>query len=159
MNWKDISNAVATMAPAAGAALAGPAGGAVGAAIASMLGVPADPSSVSQALKTNPEAAIKLREIEANLEAELIKGRAQVITAEANSESWLAANWRPLTMLSFVGLIWMHWLGLTPDNLPASQVEMVMDIIQLAIGGYVVGRSVEKTAKTVTGKGIYEQLK
>ena len=85
-------------------------------------------------------------------EQKIISEKASIIRAEAGSDSWLAKSWRPLTMVTFVALIAAHWFGFTPENLPESEVEMVMDIIHLGIGGYVVGRSAEKILPKVMNK-------
>jgi hypothetical protein len=77
---------------------------------------------------------------------------ASVIKAEATSGSWLTANWRPLTMITFVALICAHWLGFTAENLSEDQVISLLDIVKVGLGGYVVGRSGEKIVKTWKGK-------
>lgn len=158
MNWNDLAETVAKVAPAAGGALGGPAGAAVGGIIARVLGVDESPQAVAQALQADPEAAIKLRRIEADIESSLIKGRAQAVTAEANGDSWLQRSWRPLTMLGFVLMIAAHWLGLTSDALTEGEVVMVLEIIKVGLGGYVIGRSAEKITKSASGAGIFEHL-
>ena len=79
--------------------------------------------------------------------------QAKTIRAEVGSESWLAGNWRPITMLTFTALVVCHWLGLTPDDLPDEQVDQLMQIVQIGLGGYVVGRSAEKIARVVKQTG------
>jgi hypothetical protein len=59
----------------------GPAGAAVGGLIAAGLGVSNDPDSVSTALLQNPDAYVKLQEIEANNRVQL---QQLSVTAEAN---------------------------------------------------------------------------
>jgi len=76
-----------------------------------------------------------------------LKQQANVIMAEANGESWLQRNWRPLVMLNFAGLVTAHWLGYTPPNLPNNQVLALLDIVKVGLGGYVLGRSAEKVMK------------
>ncbi|MBO9483785.1 3TM-type holin [Salinisphaera sp. G21_0] len=71
----------------------------------------------------------------------------KIITAEANGESWLQRNWRPLTMLTFTGLVVAHWLGWTAENLSESQIIALLEIVKIGLGGYVVGRSAEKVMK------------
>ena len=66
MDWKDVAQVVGKAAPLLGTLLGGPAGGAVGAMVASALGTGNDPASVAAELSANPEALVKLREVEAN---------------------------------------------------------------------------------------------
>lgn len=159
MDWSDVAETVGKIAPAAGGALAGPAGAAVGGLVARVLGVDESPQAVRQAISQDPQAALKLREVEARLETSLIEQRANVITTEANAEGWLQRNWRPLVMLWFAGLVGAHWLGFTPDNLDAGTVGHLLDIVQYGLTGYVVGRSAEKITKSVTGSGFMARIK
>lgn len=82
-------------------------------------------------------------------ESELLKAKTTIIAAEANSQSWLARNWRPMTMIAFVVAVMGYWFGLTPEGLPPESVESMFTLVQIGLGGYVVGRSVEKTAGSV----------
>lgn len=83
-----------------------------------------------------------------SMELEELRAATSVIVAEASGEGMLQRNWRPITMLTFVGLIVAHWLGWTAPNLPAEQTLALLDIVKIGLGGYVVGRSVEKGIKT-----------
>lgn len=74
---------------------------------------------------------------------------AEVVKAEAASSHWLAANWRPVTMLVFVGLIVARWLGWTAPGMTEAEYLSVYDLIKIGIGGYVVGRSAEKIVPMV----------
>ena len=49
------------------------------------------------------ETAIKNKLI--GLEQEVVKAQRDVIVAEANSQSFIARNWRPIMMLTFVFII------------------------------------------------------
>lgn len=81
------------------------------------------------------------------LSLRLVERQADIIEAEAQSESWLTRNWRPLTMLTFVGLIVADWLGYSAPGLTPELKEKLYDIIQTGLMGYIVARSVEKVAK------------
>lgn len=81
-------------------------------------------------------------EVMEHAEAEL-KGAVSIILAEAQG-GWLQKNWRPMLMLWFAGLVGAHWLGFTPANLGEAQVLALLDIVQVGIGGYVLGRTAEK---------------
>jgi hypothetical protein len=75
----------------------------------------------------------------------------EIIKAEAASEHWLAANWRPLLMLTFGGLIVARWFGWAAPELSEAEYLALWDIVQLGIGGYTIGRSVEKITPTLAG--------
>ena len=121
---------------------------AVGGIISTFKASPEDKAKATQALfSLQMKAQSQLLEYEGKRLAE----QAKIIRAETESGSWLAANWRPITMLTLVACVVLHWLGLTPDSLPDAQVEDLMDVVKIGIGGYVVGRSAEKVTKTLKG--------
>lgn len=95
------------------------------------------------------EAIMEMQRLLISEKATELKVARDIIVAEAKSGSWLTQNWRPITMLWFAGLVGAHWLGYTPENLPEEQVEKLLDIVQIGIGGYVVGRSAEKVLPKV----------
>lgn len=64
----------------------------------------------------------------------------------------LRQNWRPLMMVWFAFLLGLHWVGLTPDTLSQETINHVMNIIQLGIGSYIIGRSAEKTMQLYKDK-------
>lgn len=84
-------------------------------------------------------------------ESKLLEARSNVIMAETGSDSWLAKNWRPLTMLTFVGIVVMYWFGYQPANATPSDIDNIFDLIKLGLTGYVVGRSGEKIAQVIKG--------
>ena len=72
------------------------------------------------------------------LEKKIIEGQTTIIVAEAQSQSWLTRNWRPATMVSFVGIVVHAYVtGTTPP-------EPLMLTINIGLGGYIGGRTVEK---------------
>ena len=75
--------------------------------------------------------------------------QADIVKTEAASSHWLAANWRPLTMLIFTALIVARWFGWAAPNLSEAEYLKLWDIVQLGLGGYVIGRSVEKVIPSV----------
>lgn len=81
MNWGDLKGVIGKAAPILGTLVGGPAGGAVGALIAAGLGVNPTPDEVSDALLKNPDAYVKLQEIEANNRIQL---QQLAVTAESN---------------------------------------------------------------------------
>jgi hypothetical protein len=73
-------------------------------------------------------------------EARLIEAQTKVIAAEAQGASWLQRNWRPITMLTFLALVVADAFGLTTFRLS----DEAWTLLQIGMGGYVVGRSLEK---------------
>lgn len=84
-------------------------------------------------------------------QAEIEGAAAKIIQTEAASTHWLAANWRPLTMIVFVSLIVARWFGWAAPNLSEAEYLKLWSIVEFGLGGYVVGRSVEKIAPTIAG--------
>jgi hypothetical protein len=78
-------------------------------------------------------------------------GQVEIVKAEAQSDHWLAACWRPILMLTFGGLIVARWLGWSAPNITEAEVLKLWDIVQLGLGGYVIGRSVEKVVPAIAG--------
>lgn len=76
--------------------------------------------------------------------------QADIVKTEAASTHWLAANWRPLLMLTFGALIVARWFGLAAPNLSEAEYLKLWSIVEFGLGGYVVGRSVEKIAGPIT---------
>jgi len=91
------------------------------------------------------------------LESQLIKAKSAIIVAEAQSASFLTANWRPMTMLVFVVIIANNYilypyLSLFMDDAPKLDIPPDMwDLLKLGIGGYIGGRSIEKAVKEWKG--------
>ena len=96
----------------------------------------------------------KAAEIKAGLQTQVLQmlnkeldTAGNIIVAETKGDSWIQRNWRPITMLVFVGLVVAKWLGFTAPGV-SEEIELaLLDIIKVGLGGYVVGRSVEKGIK------------
>ena len=82
-------------------------------------------------------------------QSEIESAAAKIINTEAASSHWLAANWRPLTMLVFVGLIVARWFGWAAPNLSETEYIKLWSIVEFGLGGYVVGRSAEKIVPSI----------
>jgi hypothetical protein len=97
--------------------------------------------------KAEAEALRQLLEHQGEIE----QAAAKIIQTEAASTHWLAANWRPLTMITFTALIVARWMGWVAPNLSEAEYLKLWSIIEFGLGGYVVGRSVEKIAPSIAG--------
>jgi hypothetical protein len=80
---------------------------------------------------------------------ELQKLQTEIIVTEANG-NWLQRSWRPILMLAF-GFIVIYVKFIAPlFQLPIPPLENEFwNLLQLGIGGYVVGRSAEKISKNI----------
>jgi hypothetical protein len=103
------------------------------------------PDPVAQA-----DAKLKLMELAQKGEFAEMNARADIIKAEAASESWLAQSWRPILMLTFGALIVARWLGFAAPGISQEEILKLWEIVQLGLGGYVIGRSVEKIVPSIT---------
>jgi len=107
-------------------------------------------SAVDEAIE-DKDLANKLKN---NLQSMVLEGQMKeveaamkIVVAEAQGGSWIQRNWRPLTMLTFVALIVARWLGFTAPGITPEVELALFEIIKIGLGGYVVGRSVEKGIK------------
>jgi hypothetical protein len=97
------------------------------------------------------EIQYKFAELESrwkDYESKTLDLQTSVIVAEAQGESWLQRNWRPVTMLAFVAIIILYWFGIQPENLTQDTINKLFQIIQYGMSGYIIGRSGEKIAKS-----------
>ena len=90
------------------------------------------------------QAQVALLELAQKGDLAHLTARSEIVKTEAASSHWLAANWRPITMLTFTALIVARWMGWAAPNLAESEYLALWDIVQVGLGGYVVGRSAEK---------------
>jgi len=87
-----------------------------------------------------------------------LEASANVIIAEAKSEHWIVASWRPILMLIFGGIVANNYilypyLSLFWNEAPVLDMgPEIWDLLKIGIGGYIVGRSGEKIAKAVKGQ-------
>ena len=88
---------------------------------------------------------------------EQIKAAASIVEAEAKS-GWFSASWRPLLMyvLIFI-LVWNYIIGPVIKMVLGTVITFelpgdVWTLLQIGLGGYVVGRSAESVARTMANK-------
>lgn len=80
-----------------------------------------------------------------------VKARMQIVMAEAQGESWLQRNWRPLLMLVIIAIVANNYLvapylgAMFGVGLTLPLPDALWDLMTLGVGGYVAGRSAEKS--------------
>ena len=92
----------------------------------------------AKAFEVQAQLTVKIMDYEARL----LEAQAGVIKAEAGGQSWIQRSWRPITMLTFLALVVADTFGLTEFRL----ADQAWTLLQIGLGGYVVGRSAEKIA-------------
>ncbi|CAA0231916.1 3TM-type holin [Tenacibaculum maritimum] len=103
---------------------------------------------------TNDEERLKAKEAILTMLMEkgneIDKFKADIIQAEAKG-NFLQRSWRPILMLLF-GFVVLYSKFIAPAfSLPNTELEQdFWNLLQLGIGGYVVGRSAEKIIKDVS---------
>lgn len=141
----ELLNMLKGAAPALATAVAGPLGGMAMNAIADKLGVEASPSAVTQALKDNPELALKLKEIDTRAFEAETKAVSERWQADMASDSWLSKNIRPMTLIAiFVAYFLFAALSAGGINVNESYVKLLGEWGQLIMLAYFGGRTAEK---------------
>ena len=97
----------------------------------------------------------KLKEVENEFqtkvleyESRLMESQSAIIQAESTGKSWLQRNWRPITMITFLILVVCDSFGLLTFRL----ADEAWTLLQIGLGGYVVGRSAEKIIPAAMAK-------
>ena len=78
-------------------------------------------------------------------ESDSLQARAAIVNSEAQSDHWIVASWRPVVMLTLTSLVVVDSFGWLANPLSGE----AWQLLQIGLGGYVVGRSGEKIAKTI----------
>ena len=99
------------------------------------------------------KAKMRLAELAAKGQLAELEGGLKVMLAEMNG-NWLQRSWRPILMLVIVAIVANNYLlypylALFWDDAPQLDLpKQLWSLMELGLGGYVVGRSAEKVAKT-----------
>ena len=115
-------------------------------------GVVKEVGKVIDSLFTSDEERLKAKnevfKVLQEQQLELQKLQTEIVLAEANG-NWLQRSWRPILMLAF-GFIVIYVKFLAPVfglTIPELENEF-WNLLQIGIGGYVIGRTGEKMMKS-----------
>lgn len=99
------------------------------------------------------EAKLKALALLQQKEDDLLKAQSKIIATEAGSKHWITAAWRPILMLSFTAIVVNNYI-LAPyielffdKNVVLELPPSMWKLLQIGMGGYVVGRSAEKVSQ------------
>ena len=83
-------------------------------------------------------------------ENKLLESQTSIVAAEAKGESWLQRNWRPVLMLLCVFIVFNNYVLVPYFKAPYTVLDNnIWDLIEIGVGGYVAGRSLEKVSSTI----------
>jgi hypothetical protein len=146
----ELLNMLKSAAPALATAVTGPLGGMAVKAIADKLGVDATPSAVTQALKDNPDLALKLKEIDCKEYEVEQSNLTERMKADMASDSWLSKNIRPMVLVfllvAYSGFAIASMFDLETRG---AYVELLGQWGMLVMSFYFGGRTMEKIADKV----------
>ena len=106
---------------------------------------------------SDPELKLKLLASLQEAESKMMEAKAKTIVAEASSDHWIVAAWRPIVMITFVVIIANNYIiapYLKSFGFEVPTLDIPPDmwtLIQLGLTGYIVGRSAEKTVSIYKG--------
>ena len=119
------------------------------------------------------EKAVPDKDLQAKLKTELqtqllqshtqeLQAAARIVEAEAKA-GWFASSWRPLLMyvLIFI-LVWNYVIGPVIKVFTGAIISFelpgdVWTLLNVGLGGYVIGRSAESVARTMANKPTNNQ--
>ena len=111
-------------------------------------------SEISSVVDTLAVSSKEKKQIEADLvaaiarqEEALSQSQSSIIQAEAQG-NWLQRSWRPIIMLVFATIV---LIGTFFDLPILSDTSRFWDLLEIGIGGYVIGRSAEKITGRLKG--------
>ena len=119
------------------------------------------------------EKAVPDKDLQEKLKAQLqtqllqshtqeLKAAASIIEAEAKA-GWFASSWRPLLMyvLIFI-LVWNYVIGPVIKVFTGAVISFelpgdVWTLLNVGLGGYVIGRSAESVARTMASRPVNKE--
>lgn len=148
MNWDKVKEAIGATAPLLGGILGGPVGASAGTLISSVLGTKPTPEAILQEIEQNPEALLKIKELELSHKQKLeeLKIREMEIEQEKYSKAHdsyqknnnmadkiaqLVINWN-LPVIFILVVINVYIVYKFEDNAPL--ISIVSNVIGIAIG-------------------------
>ena len=99
-------------------------------------------------LETVSKSLQILQQLDMN-DTEVRKAALSSIIADAQSESWLARSWRPITMLIFLGIVLANYFGYNPAGYTPERLDRFMTLLEYGILGYGGARSIEKIVSSL----------
>jgi len=92
-------------------------------------------------------------------ESKLLESKSTIIQNETKGESWLQRNWRPMLMCICMFIVLNNYVLVPYFGIPLTVLdEHIWNMMEVGIGGYVAGRSLEKISENL-GPVLYNVKK
>jgi hypothetical protein len=92
-------------------------------------------------------------------ESKLLESKSAIVQNEAKGESWLQRNWRPMLMCICMFIVLNNYVLVPYFGIPVTVLDdHIWNMMELGIGGYVAGRSLEKISENL-GPVLYNVRK
>lgn len=103
------------------------------------------------------ELQLKYKELLMNIEgacieyeSKLLETKSKIVESETKGESWLQRNWRPVLMCICMFIVFNNYVLVPYFHLPVTTLdEHIWTLMDLGVGGYVAGRSLEKITENL----------
>ena len=83
-------------------------------------------------------------------EGKLLESKSKVVESESKGESWLQRIWRPMLMCICMFIVFNNYVLVPYFDLPVTTLDdHIWTLMDLGIGGYVAGRSLEKISENL----------
>lgn len=105
-------------------------------------------NSLSISSTEKKELETKMTQVVYSYAGELTQQQAEIVMKETQG-NWLQRSWRPLVMLAFAGVV---LLGTVVDIPYLENDSKFWNLIEIGLGGFVVGRSIEGAGRLLPGK-------
>lgn len=105
-------------------------------------------NSLSISSTEKKELETKMTQVVYSYAGELAQQQAEIVMKETQG-NWLQRSWRPLVMLAFAGVV---LLGTVVDIPYLENDSKFWNLIEIGLGGFVVGRSIEGAGRLFPGK-------
>lgn len=104
-------------------------------------------NSLSISSTEKKELETKMTQVVYSYAGELTQQQAEIVMKETQG-NWLQRSWRPLVMLAFAGVV---LLGTVVDIPYLESDSKFWNLIEIGLGGFVVGRSIEGAGRLLPG--------
>lgn len=103
----------------------------------------------------------RLRELAGENQLQELNEISKIVLSEVRSDHWLQRSWRPILMFSLIGIIVNAYIIVPYLNMVLTHKiilplpEAFFDLLTFGLGGYIVGKGIEKSAKSWKKDGLY----